>query len=206
MKHLQLMNKLALVFIVLCAFSCDKDPCFDIPELDRLSAETKEWYVNDSIGNETITDKNGISQTLTQSQIYSGGYENSSEDGCGNTYGSFRFSIQYHTSVSPLHFMVDIHGDGAPGNGFYLKLETRNLQTNDHNTTTYDFVTKSPRDNDAAITYLEQFQIEDKVYEGVLKITFQNTFYLNNIKTVFYAKGYGIVKFTQENGNEFEVN
>ena len=206
MKALQLMNKAALFFVVLVAFGCDKYPCLDLAELDKLSAETKEWYVNDSIGDQTITDKNGISQTLMVYKTYSGGYENSVEDDCGNSYGSFYYSIQYQTSVSPLNLEVDIQGDGLAENGFYLKLSIMSTHSYTQKSTTYDFVTKRSRDNNASIQYLEQIQISNREYNGVLQITFYNTSSENEIKTLFYAKGYGIIKYVEANGNEFQVN
>src|SRR5690554_648233 len=133
MKPLQLTNKLAMATLVLLACSCDPDPCLDLYALDQLTAETQEWFLDESVGNQILTDKNGISQTLILGQTYANSHDNSVEDACGNTYGSFDFSIHYHTSISPLTFMVDIRGDAITENGFYLKIDTRNLQTGDHN-------------------------------------------------------------------------
>jgi hypothetical protein len=36
----------------------------DIVELDKQSAVTKEWFVNDSIGNQIIVDKNEIKPNI----------------------------------------------------------------------------------------------------------------------------------------------
>lgn len=206
MKDLQLMNKVVIVFLVLLTFGCDKEPCLDIPALDKISAETKEWYVNDSIGNRTLTDDNGISQTLKISNAYAGGHDDSVEDDCGNHYGSFYFFIQYQTSVSPLNIEVDIHGDALPEDGFYLKLSIMNTATYDQKSTTYDFLTKTSRENNATIEFLDQLQISNREYSGVLKITFNQTSSENDIKTVFYSKGYGVIKFIEANGIEFSVN
>lgn len=206
MKDLQLMNKVVIVLLVLLGFGCDKEPCLDIPALDKTSAETKEWYVNDSIGNRTITDDNGISQTLMISNSYSGEHDDMVEDHCGNNYGSFHFFIQYQTSVSPLNIEVDIQGSALPENGFYLKLSVMSTNVYEQKSTTYDFQTKASRENNASIQYLEQIQISDTEYIDVLKITFNNTSSENDIKTVFYSKGYGVIKFTEATGTEFEVN
>jgi hypothetical protein len=112
MKNLQLKNNLSLLFLLFLIFGCDKEPCLNIPELDKQSALTKEWFVHDSIGNQKITDNNGINQTLIVSSRNSNIHEHAVEDDCGNTYGSFSSTIQYNTSLSPYHFMVDIHGSG----------------------------------------------------------------------------------------------
>jgi len=206
MKNLQLKNNLFLLVLLFLIFGCIKEPCLNIPELDRQSATTIEWFVNDSIGNQTITDNNGITQTLKVSSLYSDFHENMVEDDCGNTYGSFDFSIQYNTSLSPLNLMVDIHGSGLSEDGFYLKITITNTNTVEHKSTTYDFVTETCRENNATILFIEQLQILNKKYNDVLKISFNNTFSPNDVKTVFYSKGYGIIKFVEENGNEFEIN
>lgn len=206
MKNSQLMNNFTLLFLLLLIFGCEKEPCLNIPELNRQSALTKEWFVNDSIGNQKITDKNGISQTLIVSSLYSGFDENIVKDDCGNTYGSFYFSIQYNTSLSPLNFMVDIHGSGLSVDGFYLKMTISSTNTTEHKSTTYDFVTETCRENNATIVFMKQINILNKEYNNVLKISFNNTFSTNDVRSVYYSKGYGIIKFITENGNEFEIN
>lgn len=200
------MNKAVVIFLVLLAFGCDKEPCLDVPELDRLSAEAKEWFVNDSIGYQTLTDENGISQTLQITDTYSGGSDDSVEDDCGNTYGSFYSSIRYRTSVSPLHIEVDIQGNAMPVDGFYLKLAVMTTDPYKQKSTTYDFVTKTTRENNASVVFLEQVEILNREYTGVLKITFNYTSSVNDIKTLFYAKGVGVVKFIAANGIEFDVH
>lgn len=207
MKKLQLKNNLILLSLFLLIFlGCVKEPCLNIHELDKQTAQTKEWFVNDSIGNQKITDENGISQTLIVSSLYSDFHENIVEDDCGNTYGSFDFSIQYNTSLSPLNFMIDIRGSGLSEDGFYLTMTITNTNTVEHKSTTYDFVTETCRENNATIVFIEQIYTLNKVYDDVLKISFNNTFSTNDVKTVYYSKGYGIIKFVKENGNEFEIN
>lgn len=200
------MNKVIFIVLVLIAFGCDKEPCLDVPELDRLSAEAKEWFVNDSIDYQILSDENGISQTLEVTDTYTGGNDDSVEDDCGNTYGSFYNSTQYRTSVSPLHIDVDIHGGALPENGFYLKLSVATTDPYKQKSTTYDFVTKSTRENNASVEFFEQVEISNKEYIGVMKITFNYTTSVNDIKTLFFAKGYGVVKFIEGNGISFVIN
>jgi hypothetical protein len=176
----------------------------DIAELDRRSELTKEWFVNDTIGNTTITDSYGISQTLICSMRQIGGFSNTAEDDCGNTYGSFDFSIQYNASLSPMHIMININGSSL-SSGFYLKLTYQNLNTGKKKSTTYDFIKEKCRDDNANITFLKQITISNKEYNDVLEIDFIKTYSTNDIKTIYYAKAYGIIKFIQENGNTFEV-
>ena len=47
--------------------------------------------------------------------------------------------------------------------------------------------------------------IIDKIDSDVLKIDFNTTSASNDIKTVYYAKDYGIIKFIEKNGNEFKI-
>lgn len=206
MKNFQSISNLAILLFLLLVLGCKKEPCLNITELDKYSAKTKEWFVNDSIGNQKLTDINGIKQTLIVSSRYSSTHENMVEDDCGNTYGSFNFSIQYNTSLSPLHFMVDIYGSGLPEDGFYLKMTITNTSIGKNKSTIYDFVKETSRDKNATIEFLEQVIIMNKEYHDVLKINFKNTFSQNDVRSIYYSKGYGIIKFATENGNEFEIN
>lgn len=204
-RNIQLTNSIALFTILIFSFGCIKEPCLDIVELDKQSAVTKEWFVNDSIGNKIIVDKNGIKQTLTISSRNQHKWDDIVEDDCGNIYGSFYFTIQYNTSLSPLHFMVDIHGSGLSEDGFYLKLTVTNTNSVEYKSTTYDFITENCRENNANIEIINGNLIANKFDSEVLKIEFNNTNAPNDIKTVYYAKGYGIIKFVEVNGNEFEI-
>lgn len=204
MRNLQLTNSLILFIFLTLTFGCIKEPCLDIQELDKQSALTKEWFLNDSIGNQKITDKNGISQTLIISSRHYHSWDIIIEDNCGNIYGSFYFSIQYNTSLSPLNFMIDIHGSGLSEAGFYLKMTVTN--TTEYKSATYDFITGASRESNSTIELIEQIMIRDRIYNDVLKISFNNTDSANDITIIYYSKEYGIVKFVEENGNEFEIN
>ena len=199
------MNNLVTFTFLILSFGCVKEPCLDIAELDKQSAITKEWFVNDSIGDQVIVDKNGISQTLIISSRQQHHWDDIVEDDCGNIYGSFYFTVQYNTSLSPLHLMVDIHGSGLSEDGFYLKLTVTNTNSVGHKSTTYDFVTASCRENNANIEIINGNLISNKIDGEVLRINFKTTNASNDIKTVYYAKSYGIIKFVEENGNEFDV-
>lgn len=204
MKHIQLISNLILITLLLSVIGCINEPCLEIHKLDKLSSETKEWFVNNDIGNQSITDENGISQTLIISSRDSISYKNSVEDNCGNTYGDFRFDVQYKTSLSPIHFSIHINGSSLPEDGFFLKIET----INNHNrkSTTYDFATETSREKNAEIILLKKINLLNKEYNDVLEISFNKTYSTNDIKTIFYSKGYGIIKFVKENGNTFEIN
>ena len=199
------MNKAYFVSLVLFWIGCNKDPCFNISELDNLSAQTQEWYIHDSIGNRTITDQNGINQTLVVIDRNSGRHENTATDECGNSYGSFYYSVQYQASISPVNLLMDIRGSALPEDGFYLKLTVIRTNPFQQKSTTYDFVTGTSRENNSSGALLDQVQISGKDYYNVLRITFNNTVSENEVKTVFYAKGLGIIKYINANGIEFDV-
>lgn len=185
---------------------CVKEPCLDIPELERRLTNIKEWEINDTITNQTIVDSNGIQQTLTMSSLDSFYHENIVEDDCGKTFGSYYFSVQYNTSFSPLHLMVNIHGSGISEDGYNLRLTVTNTNGVSVKSSTYDFVTESSRDDNAVITTVEDFESAGQLYSSVLKFSFKDSLLPNEIKTVYYAKGYGIVKFSEQNGNEFVLS
>lgn len=128
------------------------------------------------------------------------------EDDCGNTYGSFYFSIQYNTSLSSLNFMIDINGSALEEDGFYLQMTVTNTQTVDHKSTIYDFVSQSTRVNNATIVFMDQIEVSDNVYHDVLEFTFAEAESPNDVRTVYYAKGHGIIKYITENGNVFEIS
>jgi hypothetical protein len=205
MRKLQSKNNLTLLILLLLISGCEKEPCLDIQELEKQSAKTKEWFVNDTIVNQEITDNHGISQTLIVSSEYTRFYENVVEDDCGNIYGSFNFSIQYKTSLSPLHFMIDIGGSGLSNDGFYLQMSITNTNSVGSKSATYDFVTESCRENNASMEIIKGNLIIDNIDSDVLKIDFNTTTASNDIKTVYYSKDYGIIKFIEENGNEFKI-
>ena len=205
MKNILLNNKLVLLIILVCTLSCKKEPCINIEELDELAKETKEWYTDENIVNQNITDQNGVSQTLKVSNAHSRESDFSYSDNCGNDYGSFSFSIQYQTSISPLNFSVDVRGDGNPNSGFHLELFIYDKNGNSINRTTYDFKTKTCRESNATVEILNQYIINSTTYNGVMKITF-NSANSNEVKTVFYAKQFGVIKFIKGNGNEFQID
>lgn len=72
MKATQLTHSLFIIFLFVTFSGCDKEPCLDIPELDKRSASRREWFVADSIGNRELSDRNGMSQTLIVRSRYSG--------------------------------------------------------------------------------------------------------------------------------------
>jgi len=205
MKVTLLTHSLFIIFLFAILVGCEKEPCLDIEELDERSELTREWFVNDSIGNRELSDSNGMSQTLVVSSRYMGEYDDMVEDDCGNIYGSFYFSIQYNTSLSPLNFMIDINGSGLEEDGFYLKMTVTNTQTVDHKFTSYDFVSESTRDDNATVNFMEKIDISGNEYHDV-EFTFAEAVSPNSVRTVYYAKGYGLIKYITENGNVFEVN
>ncbi len=205
MKRIPLKSRILLIPFLLFFTGCIEESCMDIAKLDQMTATLKEWYAPDSILHKTIVDQHGMRQTLTMSSWHTHYFDDIIEDDCGNTYGSNYCSIQYNTSLSPLHFMVDLQGSGNDADGFYLKLRVTNTNTHQHKSSTYDFVTGKCREKNALAEILKQFDIGGKNYDTILKIEFHHTLSENDVKSVFYAKGIGIVKYELMNGNGFEV-
>ena len=78
--------------------------------------------------------------------------------------------------------------------------------SSERKSTTYDFVTETCKEKNATIIVLDQLEIFNKIYNDVLKISFNKTFSANDIKTIFYSKGHGVIKFIKENKNTFVIN
>lgn len=195
-----------LILMLLLVLGCRKDPCFNIAELDKQTAATKEWLVDDTIGNQIISDTNGIHQTLRIDSKNLFTVESSAEDDCGNTYSSFDFSISFITSFSRNSFMINIYGGADLENSFFIKLMVSNPQMpGQYKETTYNFVSHECKEKNASIEFLDKIIVNNKEYQGVLSFTFNETSSSKEVKTVYYSKGYGIIKFVFANGNFFEV-
>ncbi len=205
MKRSPLIGSITLSLLISTFWACTKDACFDMAQLDFYSAEISNWYVNDSIESFSIIDNNGISQTLQITGRDLRITDKSAYDDCGNSFGSSYYSISYKTSVSPISLTVYIMGS-ALDDGFHLRLNyNRRIEPIVGKETVYDFVTKQSRDNVSEVEYLENFQVNEHEFSDVLEITFSNTSFDNEVKAVYFAKGFGIVKFVTQNGSEFGI-
>lgn len=195
----------AIAIALLKCLSCDKEPCFDIPKLNEYTEFTKGWFIDESIGNTTFTDSKGISQTLVKLESYLYVLENFIEDDCGVFYDYFNHSSQYLTSLSTIHFMVDVGGATFDSTGFYLRLGITNPKSG-FKSIEYDFYTKKVRDNNANVTFIPQILVGNREFNDVLKIDLIKTNFSNDVKSIYYARGYGIVIFIQANGNIHQIN
>ena len=205
MKRSPLIGSITFLLLISTFWACTKDACFDMAQLDFYSEEISNWYVNDSIESFSIIDNNGISQTLQITGRDLRITDKSAYDDCGNSFGSSYYRISYKTSVSPISLTVYIMGS-ALDDGFHLRLNyNRRIEPIVGKETVYDFVTKQSRDNVSEVEYLDNFQVNEHEFSDVLEITFTNTSFDNEVKTVYYAKGFGIIKFVTQNGNEFGI-
>jgi len=96
--------------------------------------------------------------------------------------------------------MVNIYGSGISEDGYKLMVTVTNTNSVSVKSSTYDFVTETSRDESAVITAEKDFQIAGQLYNNLLKFTFKDSMLPNEIKTVYYAKGYGIVSFPSKMG------
>jgi hypothetical protein len=172
-------------------------------DLDRKMAEIKEWRVHDSIGNATVSDDYGIRQTL-ETVKHEKYHDDMVEDDCGNTYGSYDFSIDYIASLEHLSFSVVLHGTANENDGFYLELRSYDNNGNIISAR-YDFTSGHCVGGHAIIEFIPQMNVAGYVYNDILKITLNNPHGANNIKTVYYAKSFGIIKFVKANGTGYSV-
>lgn len=183
------------------------DPCLDLDELDELSAMTREWFVHDSIGNTIITDQYGISQTLRLHRDPMSETEIQVQDDCGNHYGSFYYTIQYNTSMSNIHFLVGIAGSALGEDRFSLNLLTTNTaQAEEHKRILVNLETMSCPEEKGTVDLLEQLTVNGRSYDNVLEITHKQVFSEKDPVKVYYASGYGIIRYVDKAGNDYGVN
>lgn len=203
--------KLLLVFLIVvgCKKPEEIEPpkvtCLDITKLDESTVKAKQWVVNDSVSNALLVDNNGIEETFlilkndTSEAV-------SITDSCGKSYGSFTSTVYYDTSISPINMIATVHGSGVVSEGFYLRLSITNTNNKALSKgTTYDFEKQQTREGNASVNVLPQFKLLKKIYTNVMAITFSEIASETDVKTVYYAQGYGIIMFIKENGNTFTV-
>ena len=212
MKILRLRNSFLWVLLILAASSCGKMNCIDMGLSDHYSGITKEWVVNDTIGDAFLVDDKGNGQMLSVVSRDSTVIKDAFSDDCGNYFDDYKFSIVYKTSKSPFEFDVNIKGECITNyskeDRFTIKLSVTNTEFPENPksvSAVYDIVSGRVTPDDALITKHDKLTIKEKTYEGVLEFDFSEMYSDTGIKTVFYAKGYGIVKFVDESGNSFVI-
>ena len=196
MKSISLICKLILsLSLILLSESCTKEECFDFKQLESLEQEMQEWYIDTTQLDFIIEDRNGIRQNMFISSSHYNYFHESNYDDCGGVYGSHSFMIDYGTSISPLFFYVNIFGS-AFDDGFKIELRAQK-------TGVYSLNKDAGISSSADIRLLDEVEVKGKVYKDVLKFTFLHTQQPNEVKVVYLAKKYGIIKFVNHNGNEF---
>lgn len=217
MKPTILNFEKALLFLFIVSFfSCTDSNCIDITKSDKLTKESKQWIVNDTIGNRTLTDNNGFKQTLILTGSDSNYFEKSVEDDCGNSYGSFSYSVQFNTSMMPFNFMVMLN-TGSYIENEYDKWPDFNIEftitryfyegNQDPKTKSvkYDIVNNRVYEGNGKSELLETYEINGNTYYNVLKIDFYDSISADDINTVYYAQHYGIISFTNRLSQTFWV-
>ena len=199
-KRIIFIIKLLTIIGFIVAFStCKKDPCLDLVKLEELRQEMVSWYPDTTQTHFTIVDRNGISQSMNMHYYYHSS-ENTYSDDCGNNYGSFDLTLDYSMSVSPLGFTVNVRGSGNPFDGFYISIKYfKGLGDWVSRTAEYDLTTDHSRSEDVEINYI----IGDSIYGDVLEIIFKNTTLPTEIEKIYFAKQFGIIRFSDKQGNEF---
>ncbi len=207
-------RKAGLFLVLIIAFvSCNKSGCIDKQKSDRYYAEVKQWKFDDSLGNRTLVDSYGVSQTLMFMGSDSVEYDESVWDDCGQSYGSFSASVQFNTSMSPLNFYINLNAgcyieeEYEKWPSYYINIivtDTRNPAEH-HKNITYDFITRKVFDGAGKVRYLDNFTIGGQTYLDVLEFDFDWMFSDNDIKKLYYTKRYGIISFVDGYGNGFNV-
>ncbi|MDP3441276.1 MAG: hypothetical protein Q8T08_00305, partial [Ignavibacteria bacterium] len=157
--------------------------------------------------NQIISDRNGISQSLNARETYTNILENHVEDDCGNVSASYDFSMQYTTSVSPIHFMVNIRGAAIDFGGYYIEISyRRTVDEPISRTATYDLYTDASRDDQATFKMIDNYIVDDFNYGTVLEISYTKMSLSTAVHKIWFAKQYGIIRFSDVGGNVFTIN
>lgn len=195
----------AALLVVLMA-GCNKEPCLDMPLIERLSQELQTWYVTDTASMVfLITDSHGISQSLVADKPWRHVMEGHVTDDCGQQSPSYNFSMQYTTSVSPLHFMVDIRG-AAPGYGGYV-IEISWMRTLDNwggQKAIYDLETGRSKSDEAQCQVVSHFECAGLTYPTVLQVEYNGLDFPSAVSKLWFAKEIGIVAYEDGSGNRYE--
>lgn len=199
-KPILLTIRLLVLFGFIFAFStCKNDPCLDLLKLESQRQEMVSWYPDTTQTRFLIVDRNGISQSMNLNYYYFQ-TENTFEDDCGNIYGSYDLTLNYRTSVSPLNFTVNIRGSGNPADGFYISVNYYKYIGNwVSRTANYDLETHQSRNSDVEINRI----IYDNLYGDALEIVFKNTLYPTDIEKIYFAQHFGLISFSDKQGNIF---
>jgi hypothetical protein len=204
MKALNLFHRVLLLLPVSLLFlSCSKEPCLDMARIDEFTLEMQQWYVDSSHQQMLLKDRNGISQTLLLSAFSGYIMEGHVMDDCGNSSKSYYHSLQYTTSLSPLHFMIDISG-AAPGYGGY-KIVFNCMRTNGDPQAVkavFDFEKAAAADKDDQIIVHHNKNMNGIHYEQLMEVVFdtdQSGF--KAVRRLWFAPLYGIVAFEDRAGN-----
>ncbi len=207
-----------MLFLTVVVFfvSCTQNNCIDITKSDRLTKEAKQWIVDDTIGNRVLTDDKGFKQTLILTGADSNYFENSTEDDCGNSYGSFSYSVQFNTSMMPFNFTVMLNTgcyieneyEEWPGFNMEFMITGYFYEGNQDPKTKsvkYDILNNRIYEGNGKSELLESYEINGITYYNVLKIDFYDSLSTDDIKTVYYAQRYGIISFKNRLSQTFWV-
>ncbi len=185
--------------------SCKTEPCLDTVLIQQLEQEMFSWYVNDTTHQVfLLTDRHGIGQSLIVDKPTKNKTEIQVEDDCGQTSAGYHYSLQYITSVSPYHLMVDING-AAPGYGGYtIEISWMHTLKEVSRKAVFDLQTGKSANAEALCQVLGTFTTGETTYHKVLEIVFDGNLFPNAIKKIWFAQKMGIIAFEDELGNRFQ--
>lgn len=183
--------------------SCTKEPCLDMNRINELTLEMQQWYVDSSHQEMLLKDRNGISQTLLLRAFSGYITEAHVMDDCGNSSKSYYHSLQYTTSLSPLHFSIDISG-AAPGYGGY-KIDFHCMRTSGDPQAVeavYDFEKNAAADKNDQIIVHQNQTVNGTEYEQLMEVVFDtDQIGYKAVKRLWFAPDWGIVAFEDRAGN-----
>ena len=214
MRFLISTNKtfLFLILTLILFSSCVKNDCINLEKSDRYMRETQSWRYDNTLGNRTFTDDFQSSQTLQLIDSDSAYFENSVEDDCGIQYDGFMASTQFITSMSAFNFMITLNA-GAFIPNEYDQYPTYTIdwlitpfnEPEHHKNITVDLVNKKVIDGYGTVDFLKNHPVNGYNYRDVIKVTFDWMFSDNDIKTLYYAKHFGIIEFVNGYQNHYRV-
>ena len=183
-------------FIILSLSSC-KEPCLDLPLINEKTVELQSWYTDATLTTKDAESNIGISDNVNLTHNYQN-YGDSIWDDCGNVTQAERSKVQYDFFNFPFTIETDFYKQGEE-KGFSLRVNYNTYYAS------YNFTTLETTSHNS-IVYLSDYTLNDMVYDGAFKVTFNETQNATEIKELVLVKNLGIIYILLNDGISIEMD
>lgn len=186
----KLILKLSILAVFTVLFSC-KEECLDMDTINEYTEVMESWYLPTNTNLVHVTSSIGVSEQVNISQNYHDSGDSIWDD-CDNATNSTRNEISYNFQNFPFRIYLVFAKQGEE-DGF-----TFNSHIDYQHSATYHFNSQATAEN--TIYYQQDITLNEINYPEVLQININTTQQPTEIKTIYYAKGIGIVQIELNQG------